>query len=543
MSYVYGRRYNNFQSRKNSNRNNNFIGSQFNPYQPRTANSSMNNQHSYYSSVNSLKKVSPMKKDGYNRPSFNYGNLLKETKYNSVRKNGNDPLISNSYNIINNFKDKNSQANLTMYNKRFSSNKNNNISKLLNYENKKREKEQFYFSNKNKKKLYNNDNKQNENIPGNINYQYPTQFIQKNPIKPTTAPGNLLSNNNINSLIKSLESDTKQNDKIIKENNISPISMNNNNNINNNINSNINTNNNNNKKIISNNINNNDNVKKDIKKENDNKKEEKISDINLSEFYEDNCSLVLNYSYKEDPNSKYRDYMEDKARAIENLNGDENNLLFCLFDGHGGNEVSSYLQNSFHIHMKNHFPFTPNEKVFFFANLFKDIDKKLKDLNYIEVGSTAVIVYITKENNKKYLYCVNIGDSRCLLIKSNEWKRISYDDRASDKNEHDRIIKEGGIVMDGRVYGQLMLSRAFGDRELKEYGVSNEPHVNKIEIKKDDLFVVLASDGVWDVVEDSEVYKMSLLANNSKDLCKNILKEAIGNGSFDNISCFVIQLN
>ena len=270
---------------------------------------------------------------------------------------------------------------------------------------------------------------------------------------------------------------------------------------------------------------------------------EKISDINLSEYYEDKCSLVLNYSYKEDSNSKYRDYMEDKARAIENLNGDENNLLFCLFDGHGGSEVSSYLQNNFHIYMKNHFPFTPNEKLFFFSNLFKDIDKKLKELNYIEVGSTAVIVYITKENYKKYLYCINVGDSRCLLIKANEWKRLSYDDRASDKNEYDRIIKEGGIVMDGRVYGQLMLSRAFGDWELKEYGVSIEPHVNKIEIKKEDLFVVMASDGVWDVVEDSEVYKMSLLANNSKDLCKSIMKAAVENSSFDNISCFVIQLN
>ena len=529
MSYVYGRRYNNFQSRKNSNINNNFINSQFNPYQQRTSNSSMNNQHSYYSTINTLKKVSPMKKNGYNRPSFNYGNLLTTTKYNSVRKNGNDPLISNSYNIINNFKDRNSHTNLTMYNKRFSSNKTNNISTLLNYENKKREKEQFYFSNKKNKKIYNNDYKQNENISGKNNYQYSTQFIQKKTIKPTTAPGNLLSNNNINSIIKSLDSDTKQNDKIIKENNISPISINNN----------INNNN----KIINNNIDNNINPKNDKINENDNRKEEKISDINLSEYYEDKCSLVLNYSYKEDSNSKYRDYMEDKARVIENLNEDENNILFCLFDGHGGSEVSSYLQNNFHIHMKNHFPFTPNEKLFFFSNLFKDIDKKLKEFNYLEVGSTAVIVYITNVNNKKYLYCINIGDSRCLLIKTNEWKRLSYDDRASDKNEYDRIIKEGGIIMDGRVYGQLMLSRAFGDWELKEYGVSNEPHVNKIEIQKDDLFVVMASDGVWDVVEDSEVYKMSLLANNSKDLCKNIMKAAVENGSFDNISCYVIQFN
>ena len=268
-----------------------------------------------------------------------------------------------------------------------------------------------------------------------------------------------------------------------------------------------------------------------------------MSDINLSEYYIDNCSLVLNYAYKEDSNAKYRDYMEDKGRAIENLNNDENNALFCLFDGHGGGEVSTYLQNNFAEHMKNNFPFNPNEKNFFFSELFKNIDKKLKELNYFEVGSTAVIVYITKEYNQKCLYCINIGDSRCILIRTNEYKRLSYDDRANDNNEYDRIIKEGGIVIDGRVNGQLMLSRAFGDWELKQYGVSNEPHVNKIEIKNDDLFIVMASDGVWDVLDDSEVYKMSLLAINSKDFCNNIIKSAIERGSLDNISCFVIQLN
>ena len=312
----------------------------------------------------------------------------------------------------------------------------------------------------------------------------------------------------------------KKNDNIIKTNNISIIKS---------------------KITPDNNIGNNP---KDNNKEIINKKEEKMSNIDLTEYYEDNnLSLVLNYSYKEDSNPKYRDYMEDKGRAIENLNGDENNMLFCLFDGHGGGEVSTYLQNNFASHMKNNFPFIPDEKLYFFTELFKNIDKKLKSLNYFEVGSTAVIVYITKEKNKKYIYCVNIGDSRCILIKQNEWKRLSCDDRASEQNEYNRIVKEGGIVMDGRVNGQLMLSRAFGDWELKGYGVSNEPHVTKVEIKDEDLFIVMASDGVWDVLDESEVYKMSLLAIKSNDLCKNIMKTSIEKGSIDNISCFVIQLN
>ena len=522
MSNIY-ERYNNFKNDKHNNslNQNTKINNQlFHPYQPKTA--SLKNQHSYYSTLNSLKKVPPTQKKLYDRPSFNYGNIIK-SKYNSVRKNGNDPLISNSYNIINNFNaKKNAQANLTIYNRRFSTRK-DNISDILNYENKKKEKEQFYFANKKIKKTYNNDYKQNENNPQNINYQYSKQYNQFNSNKPTTTPIiPLIENNNIKSVIKSLESDAKKNDNIIQTNNNSIIKS----------------------KITNNNNNSNHNNKQDNNDDLNNKKEEKMSNINLSEYYEDkNISLVLNYAYKEDSNSKYRDYMEDKGRAIENLNGDKNNMLFCLFDGHGGGEVSTYLQNNFSNHMKNNFPFIPDEKLYFFTELFKDIDKKLKDLNYFEVGSTAVIVYITKEKNKKYIYCANIGDSRCILIKENEWKRLSCDDRASDQNEYDRIVKGGGIVMDGRVNGQLMLSRAFGDWELKEFGVSSEPHVTRIEIQHEDLFIVMASDGVWDVVDDSEVYKMSLLATNSNDLCKNIMKTSIEKGSLDNISCFVIQLN
>ena len=233
MSYVYGRRYNNFRRNENNPNRKNIIGATFNPYQPKTAN--MGDQHSYYSTINNLRRNSSKKKIEYNRPSFNYGNLLTNTKYNSVRKNGNEhPLFSNSYNIINNFnKNKDSKINTTFYKQFSSTKKDDNIKSILNYENKKRERAQFYFSNKKNRKFYNNDYKQNENNIEKNNYQYSTQYNQLKTFKPTTAPIEPLMNNNIiNSVIKSLESDTKKNDKIIQENNnIYQIKNNNNNKI------------------------------------------------------------------------------------------------------------------------------------------------------------------------------------------------------------------------------------------------------------------------------------------------------------------------
>ena len=272
--------------------------------------------------------------------------------------------------------------------------------------------------------------------------------------------------------------------------------------------------------------------------------EKESNDISES-YSEDNLnySIIKNYAYKENANSRYRDYMEDKGKSIINFNSNNDNVLFCLFDGHGGQEVSKYLQLNISKYWKQIMPLNIDNYENKIKNLFLEIDKNLKDNNYYQVGSTACIIYITYENSKRIIYCCNVGDTRAVLIKNIGQKRLSYDDRASDPNEHDRIVKEGGVVFGGRVYGQLMLSRAFGDWELKTYGVSCIPHILRYEIQNDDKYLIIASDGVFDVLEDEDIYQLSKNKNNSKEYCDDIIKYTIERGSMDNISCFVIGLN
>ena len=275
--------------------------------------------------------------------------------------------------------------------------------------------------------------------------------------------------------------------------------------------------------------------------------EEKISNDALDSYYEDNSnnptSIIKDLAYQENPNSKYRDYMEDKGKSILNFNNSENNALICLFDGHGGQEVSKFLQQNFAKFWQEILPLNYDNYQNKIKNIFLSLDQKLKENNYYQVGSTGCIIYITSENSKKILYCANVGDTRAVLIKKNKKMRLTYDDRASDPSEHDRIISGGGVVFNGRVYGQLMLSRAFGDWELKSYGVICEPHIVRYEIESEDEFLVVATDGVWDVLEDEDVYQLSKKENNSKDFCENIMKETMYRGSMDNVSCFVIGLN
>ena len=79
---------------------------------------------------------------------------------------------------------------------------------------------------------------------------------------------------------------------------------------------------------------------------------------------------------------------------------------------------------------------------------------------------------------------------------------MSYDHKASDQAEVSRIKAGGGIVMDGRVGGTLAITRAFGDHSLKKEGVIANPYIKKHVLKISDKFLIIASDGVWDGLED-----------------------------------------
>ena len=265
-----------------------------------------------------------------------------------------------------------------------------------------------------------------------------------------------------------------------------------------------------------------------------------ISNSDAKEYYkESNNGLVKSYAYFQDQNVGNREYMEDQGKVVENLEGDPNKILFCLFDGHGGGQVSKFLQENFYKYLKNYLPFKNYFRGFY--NLFKFLDEEIKLLNVPHVGSTATIVFIEKKDGKKTLYCVNAGDSRCVLVSKKRIMRMSYDDRVEDPKEKKRILQQGGVIYSGRIYGSLMLSRSFGDWLIKSYGVIVDPHITKIELTDNDLYLIIASDGLWDAIKDEECRILCETNNNTLEICKNFVVESLKRGSQDNISCFIIS--
>lgn len=81
------------------------------------------------------------------------------------------------------------------------------------------------------------------------------------------------------------------------------------------------------------------------------------------------------------------------------------------------------------------------------------------------IGCTANVILIDEENKK--LYVANAGDSRCVLARGGETVALSFDHKPDNDEEKKRIEAAGSVIMEGRVDGNLNLSRALGDMKYK----------------------------------------------------------------------------
>ena len=115
------------------------------------------------------------------------------------------------------------------------------------------------------------------------------------------------------------------------------------------------------------------------------------------------------------------------------------------------------------------------------------------------------------------LVVANAGDSRCVLSRGGRAVALTQDHKPMDPEEFARITKAGGFVADGRVNGSLNLSRALGDLEYKqskelppeEQAVTANPEVRREKLQPEDEFILLACDGIWDVLTNQEAVEFA----------------------------------
>ena len=245
---------------------------------------------------------------------------------------------------------------------------------------------------------------------------------------------------------------------------------------------------------------------------------------------------IKSFSYQEDKNLKYRQSMEDTGIMIPDLTSNYKVNLFCILDGHGGSEVVNFVKERLPELIKNNISnLTPIKETI--NNSFNKIDEELKFYDSDYTGCTATLVIIS--DNK--IYCGNVGDSKSYLINNEKVIQISTDHKCTNEEEGIRIKNSGGQIIKNRVMGQLILSRTLGDLYVKKYGVVSTPSICVNDIDSNVKFCVIASDGVWDVIDDACLLEMSKSFKNADLFCKEIVKKALEKGSKDNISCIVIS--
>ncbi|MBA0594349.1 hypothetical protein Gorai_011258, partial [Gossypium raimondii] len=244
--------------------------------------------------------------------------------------------------------------------------------------------------------------------------------------------------------------------------------------------------------------------------------------------------------------------------------------LFGVFDGHGGVRAAEYVKQNLFSNLIKHPKFISDTKSAIGYLLITvshgcDFPSGLAItclLNCVQPPADAYnhtdSEFLKSENNQNRdagstastailvgnrLLVANVGDSRAVICRGGNAIAVSRDHKPDQSDERQRIENAGGFVMwagTWRVGGVLAVSRAFGDRHLKQYVVA-DPEIQEEKIDNSLEFLILASDGLWDVVSNEEAVAMIKPIQDPEQAAKQLMQGAYQRGSADNITCVVVR--
>ena len=436
--------------------------------------------------------------------------------------------------------------------------------------------------------------KETEKKPEKINNKIEPekQIIKEKEKKENISPNNdipLLQLNDVNSSVSSLSIPNKKNNKSVSSEDLTESSYNSNNylikgellskdaktNFLNNI-----------KKCLFNkDIN--MNLEKDFSNSLKPKKSNKINlkqNLSTTELQKVDNNIKINSAFitKAGLDDKKEKINQDSFLTLEKIF--ENLLnIFGIFDGHGKNGhlisslVSKFLNN--YLSNKENYSFQKNNsddsdsdsslssqdiiinnellsKLFstedFIKNIINELDMKANESNFdLQFsGTTCLLLFILNDT----LICSNIGDSMCVLFNcSNEdrWTHevLSKIHKPDIETEKERILENGGVIHPyydefgiydgpnriyekGKTYPGLSLTRSIGDLEGQKIGIISEPEIVVKKIDSTCKYIVMGSDGLWDVIKPYDVRRIVnsyFYKNDPKGACQALLKTACKN--------------
>jgi len=258
---------------------------------------------------------------------------------------------------------------------------------------------------------------------------------------------------------------------------------------------------------------------------------------------------------------------EDAASAMTDVSADSNRqagpvawqaAFFGIYDGHGGRRAADFLCDNLHIFLR--------------AQKSKGLDipealaaalqqaeaefNRIAEAEDLTDGSTVAVAIIDGSR----LVVGAIGDSELVLCRDGRALGLcDVHNPAKNMSEAERVQREGGVLIDMRVAHPLApqaytlaLSRAIGDFPFKSAaltrghrsGVSAAPDVREFQLEVGDEFLIVACDGLWDVLTHQEAVDSALAglraSDNPQEVAERLVADAFARGSTDNISVLLV---
>ncbi|KAI3422975.1 uncharacterized protein J3R85_011492 [Psidium guajava] len=266
--------------------------------------------------------------------------------------------------------------------------------------------------------------------------------------------------------------------------------------------------------------------------------------------------------------------------------------FFGVYDGHGGANVANACRDRLHKLLVKEMEGRTDvccegggesewRKVMeaSFVKMDEEVGGKGVGSSMRTAGSTAVVAVVGEEE----LVVANCGDSRAVLCRGDVAVPLSRDHKGNSTtlwhplflfmvmyrlrpillclvpDEKERVEAAGGRIIDwngSRVLGVLATSRSIGDYYLKPYVIA-DPEVTVSKRTESDNFLVIASDGLWDVISNEvacqvvrrclsgqiqRTFPEELRESSAAEAAAALAELAMAWGSQDNISVIVVEL-
>ncbi|KAF8020700.1 hypothetical protein BT93_G1205 [Corymbia citriodora subsp. variegata] len=224
-------------------------------------------------------------------------------------------------------------------------------------------------------------------------------------------------------------------------------------------------------------------------------------------------------------------------------------VVELVFDGHGGTDAALFVRENIlrFIVEDPHFPICVKKAM---KSAFLKADSAFASADSLDINSgTTVLTALICERT---MLIANAGDCRAVLGKRGKAIELSKDHKPDSTSEKLRIEKLGGVVYDGYLKGELSVARAIGDWHMKGPEGSPcpliaEPELQQTVLCEEDEFLILACDGLWDVMSSQRavsIARKELIIHNDPEKCsRKLVREALNQDTRDNLTVVVVSFS